>query len=150
MQHKLHESDLDVWELVQLTCTLCCETTIKLIKDRKLLLLFPQFIKYKTFELLWNLDITQGSHYLKKCPNPFWQAIWNFIVLVSKDAKFDQQIEKLTSDIFLMCVSKYHHSFINHRGFRHPVILSIILLSLLITRLIFSVKNNTLWVHFLS
>ena len=36
------------------------ETTIKLIKDRKLLLLFPQFIKYKTFELLWNLDITQG------------------------------------------------------------------------------------------
>ena len=49
---------LDVLELVQLTCTLCCETTIKLIKDRKLLLLFPQFIKYKTFELLWNLDIT--------------------------------------------------------------------------------------------
>ena len=34
--------------------------TIKLIKDRKLLLLFPQFIKYKTFELLWNLDITWG------------------------------------------------------------------------------------------
>ena len=45
-------------ELVQLTCTLCCVTTIKLIKDRKLLLLFPQFIKYQTFELLWNLDIT--------------------------------------------------------------------------------------------
>ena len=45
-------------ELVQLTCTLCCEVTIKLIKDRELLLLFPQFIKYKTFELLWNLDIT--------------------------------------------------------------------------------------------
>ena len=58
VQHKLHGSDLDVWELVQLTCTLCCETTIKLIKGRKLLLLFPQFIKYKTFELLWNLDIT--------------------------------------------------------------------------------------------
>ena len=43
---------------LQLTCTLCCETKIKLIKDRKLLLLFPQFINYKTFELLWNLDIT--------------------------------------------------------------------------------------------
>ena len=27
------------------------------IKDRKLLLLFPQFIKYKTFELLWNSRI---------------------------------------------------------------------------------------------
>ena len=24
------------------------------------MLLFPQFIKYKTFELLWNLDITWG------------------------------------------------------------------------------------------
>ena len=47
-------------ELVQLTCTLCCETTIKLIKDRKLLLLFPQFITIETFELLWNLDITWG------------------------------------------------------------------------------------------
>ena len=44
-------------ELVQLTCTLCCVTTIKFIKDRKHLLLFPQFIKYKTFELLWNSRI---------------------------------------------------------------------------------------------
>ena len=52
---------LDVLELVQLTCTLCCEIIIKLIKDRKLLLLFPQLIKYKTFELLWNLDITIGG-----------------------------------------------------------------------------------------
>ena len=58
VQHKLHELELDVLELVQLTCTLCCVTTIKLIKDRKHLLLFPQFIKYKTFELLSNLDIT--------------------------------------------------------------------------------------------
>ena len=49
---------LDVLELVQLTCTLYCVTTIKLIKDRKLLLLFPQFIKCRTIELLWNLDIT--------------------------------------------------------------------------------------------
>ena len=62
MQHKLHEPEkLDVLELVQLTCTLCCVTRIKLIKDRKLLLLFPQFIKYKTFELLWNLDITSNE-----------------------------------------------------------------------------------------
>ena len=38
--------ELDVLELVQLTDTLCWETTIKLIKDRKLLLLFPQFIKH--------------------------------------------------------------------------------------------------------
>ena len=28
------------------------------------MLLFPQFIKYKTFELLWNLDIT-------------WRLIWD-------------------------------------------------------------------------
>ena len=57
MQHKLHGLEGDSLELVQLTCTLCCETAIKLMKDRKLLLLFPQFIKYKTFELLWNLRI---------------------------------------------------------------------------------------------
>ena len=60
VQHKLHGEDLDMLELVQLTCTLCCVTTIKLIKDRKHLLLFPQFIKYRTIELLWNLDITWG------------------------------------------------------------------------------------------
>ena len=64
---KENRLDLDVRELVQFTCTLCCVTAIKLIKDRKLLLLFPQFIKYKTFELLWNLDITfaktQSSHF---------------------------------------------------------------------------------------
>ena len=62
MKHKLHGLDLDRLELVQLTCTLCCVTTIKLIKDRKHLLLFPQFIKYKTLELLWNLDITKKLH----------------------------------------------------------------------------------------
>ena len=57
VQDKLHERELDGLELVQLTGTLCCVTTIKLIEDRKLLLLFPQFIKYKTFELLWNSRI---------------------------------------------------------------------------------------------
>ena len=65
--YKLHEGELGEGELVQLTCTLCCVTTIKLIKDRKLLLLFPQFIKYKTFELFWNLDITLCL--TKKCCN---------------------------------------------------------------------------------
>ena len=54
---KENRLELDERELVQLTCTLCCVTTIKLIKDRKHLLLFPQFIKYKTFELLWNSRI---------------------------------------------------------------------------------------------
>ena len=49
MGDKLHGLEGDSLELVQLTCTLCGETAIKLIKDRKLLLLFPQFIKYKTF-----------------------------------------------------------------------------------------------------
>ena len=62
VEHKLHQREqnslvLDELELVQLTCTLCCVTTIKLIKDRKHLLLFPQFIKHETFELLWNSRI---------------------------------------------------------------------------------------------
>ena len=33
---ELHKLDWTLGELVQLTCILCCETTIKLIKDRKL------------------------------------------------------------------------------------------------------------------
>ena len=47
-------------EVVQRTCRFsCCVYKIKHIKDRKLLLLFPQFIKSKTSELLWNPDITK-------------------------------------------------------------------------------------------
>ena len=52
---------------LDLTCVRTCTTYLysvlcnynKTYKRQKTLALFPQFIKYKTFELLWNLDITE-------------------------------------------------------------------------------------------
>ena len=75
VQHKLHELELDTVRTWTTYLYFVLWTYNKLIKDRKLLLLFPQFIKYKTFELLWNLDITLVLTYC-----PFFNILINSTV----------------------------------------------------------------------